>query len=74
MRNGDSKAVNVMYKLLENSVPSAPGISRTTFKEQLRDEYGVDIDSIRNQDSEEAPQPTQDELEIAYKIMLKSKR
>lgn len=72
MQNGDSKAVGAMFKILENNVPNAPGITLTTFKEQLRDEYGVDVDSIGDQ--EEAPQPTQEELEIAYKIMLKSKR
>lgn len=66
MYNCDPAAVRAMFQLLVNTVPAAPGITISSFKQQLQDEYGVDIDSIG--DVGVAP-PTEAELEIAFKFM-----
>jgi hypothetical protein len=41
---------------------------------QLRDEYGIDIDSINPDELEDLPPPTDQELELAYQDILNSQR
>ena len=46
---------------------TGPGVSLSTFKKQLLSEYGVDIKSTR--DFIDSPPPTNEELDIADRII-----